>query len=100
MMANLGVIISMLVIFGGLGWLLFRSIKGREVDRRVIFVFIFLAVAAPILFPITFQEHASPVVKGLFDHIDNLPPGSRVLISFDYDPAMAPEVQPMANAIS
>ncbi len=99
-MSNLGVIISLLVIFGGLTWLLFRSIKGREVDRRVIFVFIFLAVAAPILFPITFQEHASPVVKGLFDHIDNLPPGSRVLISFDYDPAMAPEVQPMANAIS
>jgi hypothetical protein len=99
-MTNFGVIISLLIVFGGLAWLLFRSITGREVERRVIFVFIFVAVAAPILFPITFEEHATPVVRGLFDRIENLPTGSRVLISFDYDPAMAPEVQPMANAIS
>jgi len=79
---------------------LFRSLTGREVKRRVIFVFIFVAVAAPILFPITFEEHATPVVRDLFDRIETLPRGSRVLISFDYDPAMAPEVQPMANAIS
>ena len=99
-MSNIGVIISLVVIFGGLLWLLLRSIAGREVDRRIIFVFIFVAVAAPILFPVTFQEHATPIVKNLFDSIENLPPGSHVLISFDYDPAMAPEVQPMANALS
>lgn len=99
-MPSLGVIVSIGIIFGGLAWLFVRSIKGHEVDRRVIFVFIFFAVAAPILFPITFREHATTVVKGLYDRIDTLPPGSRVLISFDFDPAMAPEVQPMANAIS
>jgi hypothetical protein len=97
---NLGVAISLLVIFGGLLWLLVRSVKGREVERRVIFVFIFVAVAAPILFPFTFQEHATTIVKNLFDCIDSLPSGSHVLMSFDYDPAMAPEVQPMANALS
>jgi len=98
--SHIGVIISLLIIFGGLAWLLFRSVTGREVERRVIFVFIFVAVAAPILFPITFEEKATAVVRGLFDRIESLPPGSKVLISFDYDPAMAPEVQPMANAIS
>jgi hypothetical protein len=97
---KIGTIISLLVIFGGLAWLLFRSITGREVERRVIFVFIFVAVAAPILFPITFQEKASKVVRDLFDTIENMPEGSHVLIAFDFDPAMAPEVQPMANAIS
>ncbi|MFQ5453365.1 MAG: hypothetical protein ACE5D6_04175 [Candidatus Zixiibacteriota bacterium] len=98
--ANIGIIISLIIIFSGLGFLLFRSIKGREVDRRIIFLFIFVAVAAPILFPLTFSEKATPVVKALFDKIENLPEGSTVLLSFDFDPAMAPEVQPMANAIS
>jgi len=93
-------IISLIIIFGGLVVLLIRSLSGKEVDRRIIFLFIFVAVAAPILFPITFSETATPVVKSVFNKIENLPPGSKVLISFDFDPAMAPEVQPMANAIS
>ncbi len=99
-LSDIGVIISLIVIFGGLLWLLIRSIKAKEVDRRIIFIFIFVAVAAPILFPITFQESATEVVKGVYDKIENLPAGSKILISFDFDPAMAPEVQPMANAIS
>ncbi|HOP08021.1 MAG TPA: hypothetical protein PLF13_12100 [candidate division Zixibacteria bacterium] len=99
-MSGIGVIISLVVIFGGLAWLFIRSVQGKEVERRVIFLFIFVAVAAPILFPITFEEKATPVVRNLFDKIESMPPGSTVLISFDYDPAMAPEVQPMANALS
>lgn len=99
-MDNLGVILSLVVIFGGIIWLAVRSIGGKEVDRRIIFLFIFIAVAAPILFPITFKEKATPIVKAVFDKIENLPEGSTVLLSFDFDPAMAPEVQPMANAIS
>jgi len=98
--ADLGIIVSLVIIFGGLVALFVRSIQAREVDRRIIFLFIFIAVAAPILFPFTFSETATEVVKGVFDKIESLPEGSKVLISFDFDPAMAPEVQPMANAIS
>ena len=97
---SVGVILTLVVVLGGLLWLLVRSISGREVDRRVIFLFIFVSVAAPIIFRITFEEQATPVVEALFDRIDSLPEGSKVLMSFDFDPAMAPEVQPMANAIS
>ncbi len=99
-MHTVGVVVSLLIIFGGLGWLFYRSITGREVERRVVFLFIAVAVVAPLLFPITFEEKATPVVKKLFDRIESLPAGSHVLISYDFDPAMAPEVQPMANAIS
>lgn len=99
-LADIGRAISLLIIGGGLLWLFVRALRGKEVKRQVIFVFIFLAVAAPLLFPITFEEHATPVVKSVYDRVDNLPPGSRILISFDFDPAMAPEVQPMANAIT
>jgi hypothetical protein len=96
----LGQVISLIVVFGGLLWLLIRAIKGREVERRVIFLFIFIAVALPILFPITFKEKATPIVKALYDKVESLPAGSQVLLSYDFDPAMAPEVQPMANALS
>jgi len=98
--ADIGRAVSLLIIGGGLVWILLRSLRGREVERRIVFLAIFLAVAAPILFPITFTEKATPVVKKLFDKVESLPAGSRVLISFDFDPAMAPEVQPMANAFT
>lgn len=97
--ATAGTYVSLIVIGLGLLALLYVSIKAIEVDRRVIFLFIFVSVSVPILFPITFEEQATPVVKRAFDHIENLPEGSRVLLSFDFDPAMAPEVQPMADAI-
>ncbi|MDZ4722823.1 MAG: hypothetical protein SGI97_02795 [candidate division Zixibacteria bacterium] len=99
-MGNFGVIISILLLAGGLIWLAWRSISGREVDRRVIYLFVALAVTAPILFPITFPEKTTQVVQNLFDKIETLPSGSFILLSFDFDPALAPEVQPMADAIT
>lgn len=95
-----GVIISLLVIGGGLLWLFVRAFSGKEVDRRIIFAFIFVAVAALILFPVTFKEELTPTVKAVFDKIESLPPGSRILMSYDFDPAMAPEVQPQADAFA
>jgi len=97
---DIGVAVSLIVIVGGLLWLLLRSLKGKEVDRRIIFVFIFVSVAAPLLFPFTFREKATKVVRDVFEKVESLPEGSTVLLSFDFDPAMAPEVQPMANAFT
>ena len=70
----------------------------RDIDRRIIFLAIALAVVLPLLFNITFPEHPTPMVKGVYEAIDDLPSGSRVLMAFDYDPASAPELQPMATA--
>lgn len=97
-MSSLGLVISLAVVVAGLIWLLVRSVMGKEADRRVIFLFMGLAVAVPLLFKITFSEKATPIVKAVYDKIENLPPGSKILISFDYDPAMAPEVGPMTDA--
>lgn len=91
-------IISLIVIGAGLLWLLILSLKGREVERRVIFLFVGLAVSIPLLFNITFSEKATPIVMNVFNKIDSLPPGSKVLLSYDYGPSMAPEVDPMSNA--
>lgn len=97
--AGIGVIISLIGIGLGLVWLFYRSWTGREVDRRIIFLFIFLAVAVPVLFPIVFREKASPTVRAVFARIESLPAGSKVLMSYDYDPAGMPELQPQADAM-
>ncbi len=97
-MNNIGIIISVVIIVLGLLWLAIRSLTGREVERRIIFLFMGLAVSLPLIFNITFSEKATPVVRNIFNKIESLPAGSRILISFDYGPSMAPEVEPMSNA--
>lgn len=73
--------------------------KIRDIDRRVIFLLMGLAVGIPIIFRIPFPEITTPMVKQVFDQVDNLPAGSKVLLAFDYDPASEPELQPMANSM-
>jgi hypothetical protein len=69
-----------------------------NLDRRVIFVLIGLAVVVPLLVNVAFKEVPSPMVQRVFDKIESLPPGSKVLMAFDYEPGSAPEIQPMSNA--
>lgn len=71
-----------------------------HLDRRWIFLAMGLAVAVPLLFQVTFPEIPSPMVVSVFDAIDELPEGSRVLMAFDFDPASAGELQPMAAAFT
>jgi hypothetical protein len=73
--------------------------KIQALDRRVIFLFIALAVAVPLVFHVVFPEKISPIVAAIFERVDNLPEGSKVLISFDYSPSTVPELQPMVDAM-
>jgi hypothetical protein len=76
---------------GVFGWL-------GHMDRRVIFLLIALAVIIPLVMHYTTSIPPSLIVQTLFDKIESLPPGSKILISFDYGPSTVPENQPMANA--
>ncbi|MCP4581845.1 MAG: hypothetical protein GY839_09505 [candidate division Zixibacteria bacterium] len=73
--------------------------KIKNIDRRVIFLFISLSVIIPLLLNITFSEKAGPIVKNIFNKIESLPAGSRVLLSMDYGPSTVPEIQPMVNVL-
>ncbi len=72
----------------------------QAIDRRIIFGLIALAVIIPMLVHLVFVVRPSPIVQSIFDKIEALPEGSRVLISFDYGPATVPENQPMADAMT
>lgn len=97
---TIGIVVSLVIIGGGLLWLLIRTLQAKEVDRRIIFLFIFVSVATPLLFPFYFEERLAPTVKAAFEQIEELPPNSMVLMSYDFDPAGAPELMPHANAFT
>ena len=69
-------------------------------DRRWIFLAMAIAVALPILLGIGSDESPSPPTKRLFDRIEELPEGSRILMSIDFDPNSAAELAPMALAFT
>ena len=68
-----------------------------NLDRRWVFLLMGLAVAVPILVPTPFPEKATPLVRDVFNAIDDLPEGSRVLLAYDFDPASEGELAPMAT---
>jgi hypothetical protein len=70
--------------------------KMMQIDRRIIFLFVAIAVVLPLFLSIHQKILISPEVQELYDTFESLAPGSKVMMSYDYDPASAPELQPMA----
>ena len=71
-----------------------------NLDRRYVFLLIALAVIIPLIAGSVFPEKATPLVQGIYDHIEGMPEGSKILLSLDYDPGSEPELQPMATAVT
>ena len=72
----------------------------EAMDRRIIFLLILLAVVLPLLFPLGLKIKVSEPVQGFYDAIEELAPGSIVLVSSEYDPSTMPEVYPMNQALA
>ena len=71
----------------------------KSLDRRVIYGLVFASVLLPLLVPVGLPIDISPAVRAVYEAVDALPPGSIVLVSFDYDPGSRAEVHPMAEAL-
>jgi hypothetical protein len=71
-----------------------------RVDRRIIFLLMGVAVLIPLLVHYTTTIPASPIVQDLFDMVESMPAGSKVLLTLDYGPATAPENQPMVTSFA
>lgn len=70
-----------------------------KLDRRIIFLAVALAVAVPLFLPLRLPVEVTPPVRQLYDVIEDLPPRSVVMISIDYDPSGAPELQPATLSV-
>ncbi len=68
------------------------------IDRRVIFLFVAVAVVATTLWPVTFPITPTSNVRKVYDAIESLrgKEDATVLISFDFGPSTVPELQPSA----
>ena len=69
--------------------------KLLSLDRRWLFLLVFLGVATPIVLPIGLPVTTTGPTRSAYEFVDALPPGSVVLLSFDYGPSSAPENDPM-----
>ena len=68
-----------------------------KLDRRWIYLFVGVAVVVPLFLKIPQDIPITPETRGLYDTVESLPPGSKVLLACDYDPGSAAEIQPMAT---
>ena len=72
----------------------------KTLDRRWIFLLMLIVVALPILGEWQFDERPSPMVKTVFDTVEQLPSGSPVFMAYDYDPGAQGELHPMGMAFA
>jgi hypothetical protein len=70
-----------------------------NIDRRIIYTTLGLVVLIPIIFKLVLPTRVSEPVQTAYDYIQNLPEGSVVMISIDYDASSEPEIQPMLLSI-
>jgi len=71
----------------------------QNLDRRWVFLMMLLAVAIPTLMDLRFPERPSALSQAVYDRVEALPQGSRVLLALDYDPGSEGEIAPMAAAL-
>ena len=74
-------------------------LKIGSIDRRWIFIIIALVVVIPLLVPIGMPIRATDTSKAVYDAIEDLPRGSKFLLSLEYSPSTKPENHPMAISI-
>jgi hypothetical protein len=74
-------------------------LKMGTVDRRWIFLVIALVVIVPLFYPLGLPIRATATTQYVYDTIDALPHGSKVLVSCEYGPSTKPEIHPMVLSV-
>ena len=72
-----------------------------SLDRRILFIIVGLSVLIPLLKPewVDLPIRPTPESQIVFDEINKLNAGDKILLSFEYSPSTKPEIHPMAIAI-
>jgi hypothetical protein len=73
--------------------------KLLRIDKRVIYLILFVAVSYPLLKPVGLPLTVGRETKGVYDYIEKLQPGDVVVVSYDYGPSSYAEQHPQAVAV-
>lgn len=76
------------------------NLKRLTFTRQIVYVLIAAAIILPFIWPkLSLPFEAGKQSETFFKQLDDLPPGSHVLMSFDYDPPSKAELYPMTVAL-
>jgi len=70
-------------------------LKLGKVDRRWIFIIIAVVVLIPLMYPLSLPIRATATTQQVYDAVEKLPKGSKILLSCEYSPSTKPEIHPM-----
>ncbi|MDO9391754.1 MAG: hypothetical protein Q7U71_08275 [bacterium] len=74
--------------------------KFGKLDRRIVFGLLLATILIPLLFSVKSRFYVDSATQKVFDYVDKIEPNGRpLMISFDYDPQVAAELDPMARAV-
>ncbi|MBI4576642.1 MAG: hypothetical protein HY722_10310 [Planctomycetes bacterium] len=77
------------------------AMSRQVLARREVWAIIGAGVLIPIVFSIPATEVSiSKGVQAVYDKVESIPPGGSLLLSFDFDPASKPELEPMGRALA
>ena len=82
-----------------MNYLIDLILKLGTVDRRWIFLIIGIVVMIPLFFPLGLPIRATATTQQVYDTIEALPHGSKILVSCEYGPSTKPEIHPMTLAV-
>jgi hypothetical protein len=76
------------------------GVRLATLDRRWIYLALAGALVTALLADVRFPDEPSVLSQPIYDAIEALPAGTPVLLSLDYSPGSAPELEPMAFALA
>lgn len=71
----------------------------QNLDKRVFYVLMALAIAIPTINPIGLPVEVTEQPRKVFEFVETLPEGSRVVVGFDYEPGDEIDLNPQIQAI-
>src|SRR4030066_1673328 len=67
--------------------------------RQIIYLLIFIAVTIPLFFPLGLKHKVTREVEKFYQTVEELPAGSAVIVSFDFEASTIAETKPLALAV-
>ncbi len=71
--------------------------KLNAIDRRWIYLLMFLSVLIPTIFVVKFPIELTPEAEQLYNAVEELPDSSVIMLTFDYYPSALAETEPMSK---
>ncbi len=71
-----------------------------RIDRRWLYLALLAALVTTVLLRPILSSSPSPFTQPVFAAVAALPAGARVLVTMEYSPGSAPEIEPMAQAVT